>query len=125
MAFLFVRGTPFPYPNKDSGLQTIATLVTSGRNESGVFIGRKIGRDQSKVELQWSSMAAATWAQLLQIFDEHFVNPVTYYDMSKGTMITRNMYVSDRTAKPQKIDPNTGAWIIAKDCVLSLVDTGA
>lgn len=124
MAFLYVNGTAFPYPNKESGLQTQTTLVNGGRNASGVFVGQKIGRDQSKVELQWASMDAQTWAKLLQIFEANFVNTVTYYDMTKGTIISRKMYVSDRTASPRTINPDTGVWLTVKNCSLSLVDTG-
>jgi len=124
LAFLYVGGTAFPYPNKDSGLQTQATLVDGGRNTSGVFIGQKVGRDQSKFELEWASMDAQLWAKLLRIFKTDFVNPVTYYDMTEGTVITRRMYVSDRSALPKKINPDTGAWITAMACKLSLIDTG-
>lgn len=75
-AFITVAGIRFPYPNKESGLQTQATLVSDGKNAKGVFVGRKVGRDQSKVELEWSSMDAVLWASLLQLFKANFVNPV-------------------------------------------------
>ena len=123
-AFITVAGVRFPYPNKDSGLQTQTTLVDGGRNAAGVFIGQRIGRDQSKVELEWSSMDATLWAKLLQLFQINFVNTVEYYDMAKGAVIARKMYVSDRTAQPKTIDPITGVWLIVKNCKLSLVDTG-
>lgn len=123
-AFLTVRGRPFPWPNKDSGLQTQITMVSEGRNANGVFIGQRVGRDQAKVELTWYRMSATAWAELLQIFEIHFVNPVSYYDMAKGAIVTRNMYVSDRTAQPYKVDPETGMWLVAKNCKLSLIDTG-
>lgn len=123
-AFITVAGVRFPYPNKESGLQTQTTLVNGGRNAQGVFIGQRIGRDQSKVELQWYSMDAQTWASLLRLFQQSFVNPVEYYDMVKGQVIVRNMYVSDRTARPGRINPQTGIWITVKDCKLNLIDTG-
>lgn len=124
MAFITIGGVPAPYPNCDSGLQTQATMVDGDRNGSGVFIGQRVGRDQSKVELQWFVLDAATWASLLQVFEDSFVNPVEYYDMVKGEIVTRNMYVSDRTARPGKIDPDTGVWLTARDCKLNLIDTG-
>ena len=52
------------------------------------------------------------------------MNEVEYYDMAKGEVISRKMYVSDRTAQPFEIDPATGAWTKAKSCKLNLVDTG-
>ena len=123
-AFLTVAGKRFPWPNKESGLQTQITMVSEGRNAEGVFIGQKVGRDQSKVELEWYSMDAQKWAELLQIFNASFVNPVSYYDMMQGKIITRNMYVSDRSASAKRVDPATGAWLVAKNCKLSLIDTG-
>lgn len=123
-AFITVAGVRFPYPNKESGLQTQTTLVNGGLNSQGIFIGQRVGRDKSKIELQWYSMDAQTWASLLQLFHQNFVNPVEYYDMVKGQVIIRNMYVNDRTARPGRINPQTGEWITAKDCKLNLIDTG-
>ena len=90
----------------------------------GCLSVKKVGRDQSKVELEWYSMDAQKWADLLQIFNVSFVNPVSYYDMMQGKIITRNMYVSDRSASAKRVDPATGAWLVAKNCKLSLIDTG-
>lgn len=123
-AFITVAGVRFPYPDRESGLQTQSTLVNGGRNAQGVFIGQRIGRDQSKVELTWTILDAAVWAELLQLFEESFVNEVEYYDMTQGQVISRKMYVSDRTAQPFEIDPATGVWLRAKNCKLNLVDTG-
>ena len=123
-AFITVAGVRFPYPNRDSGLQTRSTLVSGSRNARGVFIGQRIGRDQVKVELQWFTMEAALWAKLLQLFDLNFVNTVEYYDMTEGEVISRRMYVNDRTAQPLEIDLQTGAWLTVKNCKLNLIDTG-
>lgn len=123
-AFITVAGVRFPYPNKESGLQTQSTNVSGGLNNEGVFIGQRVGRDKSKVELQWKTMDAQIWASMLQLFEENFVNPIEYYDMAKGKVIVRNMYVNDRTARPGRINPQTGEWITAKDCKLNLIDTG-
>jgi hypothetical protein len=124
-AFITVNGVQFPYPDYDSGLQTSATLVNSGRNANGVLVGQQIGRTQSKVELSWNVLDAAVWASMLQQFRSNFIASVTYYDMEQGGLITRRMYVSDRTAKPFTVDPKTGIWIKAKQCKLNLIDTGA
>jgi len=43
-------------------------------------------------------MEAALWAKLLQLFDLNFVNTVEYYDMTEGEVVSRRMYVNDRTA---------------------------
>ena len=122
--FITVNGSRYPYPDCESGMQTQTTLVNGGRNAQGVFIGQRIGRDQSKIELQWTIMEAQTWTSLLQQFERKFVSAVEYYDVAKGAVIVRNMYVSDRTTRPFRIDPATGIWLIAKDCKLNLIDTG-
>ena len=69
-------------------------------------------------------MEAQTWASLLQQFERKFVSAVEYYDMAKGAVIVRYMYVNHRTARPFRIDPATGIWLIARDCKLNLIDTG-
>lgn len=69
-------------------------------------------------------MDAQTWAALLRLFQANFVNTVEYYDMTEGKVVSRRMYVSDRTAQPKRIDPATGVWLEAKNCKLNLIDTG-
>lgn len=121
--FITVNGVPFPWPDYSSGLQTTTTLVNSGRNANGVLVGQQVGRTQSKVQLSWNILDAKVWASILQIFRTDFAVPVTYYDQEAGDLITRQMYVSDRTAQPQKVD-SSGRWITAKQCKLDLIDTG-
>ena len=122
--FITVNGSRYPYPDCESGLQTQSTNVSGGLNNEGIFIGQRVGRDKSKVELKWTIMEAQTWASLLQQFERKFVSAVEYYDMAKGAGIVRHMYVNDRTAGPFRIDPATGIWLIARDCKLNLIDTG-
>lgn len=123
-AFLYIGGYPVPWPDKDSGLQTVSTLVDGGRNAEGIFIGQRIGRNQSKVELTWYTLSAQTWSTILQIFKTKFIVSIEYYDMEVGDIITRKMYISDRSARPGQVDINTGKWITAKQCKLNLIDTG-
>ena len=122
-AFITVAGVNFPYPAYESGLQTQTTMVNGGRNAKGVFIGQRVGRDQSKVELVWPTMSAAQWSALLQLFKTSFVNSVTYFDAVEGKKITRRMYVNDRTQTPFVVDDdgNVTMW---RDCRLNLIDTG-
>ena len=113
-----------PYPDYESGLQTTTTLV-DGSNQYGVFIGQRIGRDQSKIELQWTRMDIAMWTAILQAFDASFVLPVQYYDMAKGAVVVRKMYVNDRTAQPDGFLADGMSWAGARNCKLNLIDTGA
>lgn len=122
-AFITVAGMALPWPDYSSGLQTISTLVDGGRNGDGVFVGQRIGRDQSKVELQWSCLDAATWAAVLQKFEVQFDNNVEYFDAVTAQKITRRMYVSDRSQRPLRVDAQ-GNVLVWTDCKLNLVDTG-
>ena len=121
--FLVVNGKQLPMIKVDSGKQTVATLVNDSRNALGVFIGQKIGRDQSKVEYVAPVLTADEWSEILQLFETSFVNNVTYFDMVSNQKITRKMYVNDRTATPLAIDDD-GNVIVWKDCTLNLIDTG-
>lgn len=120
---LTIGGVSIPNPNNDSLVQTVATLVNSGRNADGQFIGQKIGRDQTKIELEWSMLSTEEWAAILSIFEKNFVNEVTYFDMVKKRLHTRQFYVGDRSGRPFSPDMamNPRAWI---DCKANLIDTG-
>lgn len=122
-AFIMVAGVALPWPDYSSGTQLIATLVVSARAGGGEFIGQRVGRDQSKLELQWSCVDASTWSAVLQKFDANFVNDVEYFDAVSAQKITRRMYVSDRSQRPLKVDAQ-GNVLVWTDCKLSLVDTG-
>ena len=114
-----------PYPDYESGLQTTTTLVDGGRNQNGVFIGQRIGRDQSKIELQWTRMDIAMWTAILKAFDASLGLPVQDYDMAKGAVVGRKMYVNDRTAQPDGFLADGMSWAGARNCKLNLIDTGA
>lgn len=124
-----VNGVAWPWPDAYSvsgaaGTQTTATLVNSGRNANGVLVGEQIGRTQSKLTLSWNVLDAQVWASMLQQFSATFTASVAYYDMEQGKVITRQMYVGDRTALPLGVNPD-GSWIKAQQCKLDLIDTGA
>ena len=121
--FLIVNDKKLPMTKVDSGKQTVATMVSDGRNAMATFIGQKIGRDQAKVEYVAPFLTASEWGEILRIFDREFVNDVTFFDMVSGARITRKMYVNDRTATPYAIDDN-GNVTVWKDCSLNLIDTG-
>ena len=70
--FIYINEMAFPYPDKDSGLQTIATLVNSARTADGVMRGEKIGRDQSKIELTWNVLTPEVWSAMLAQFDNFY-----------------------------------------------------
>ena len=124
MGFIYINDTPFPYPSKDSGLQTVITMVNSARTADGVLRGEKIGRDQSKVELTWALLTPEQWSQMLQIFDKNFTFTIRYMDMVTNDWKTRTFYVGDRKAQPYQVDPITNRPMYYKNCVANVIDTG-
>lgn len=118
-----VNGLQLPIPSAGSFRATVTTAVDGARNANGVFIGQKVGRDQSKIEFKAPFLTAEEWSDILSVFDNNFVNGVTYFDMQKGSKITRQMYVGDRTADAYAIDDD-GNVTIWKDCAFNLIDTG-
>ena len=69
--FVYINEVEFPYPSNESGLQTTITTVDSARMADGVLRAKKIGRDQSKVELTWAALKPEVWSKRLKIFDEN------------------------------------------------------
>lgn len=122
--FIYINSTPFPYPSKDSGLQTVVTLVDSARTADGVMKGEKIGRDQGKLELEWSVLTPEQWSSMLKIFDKSFTFSIKYFDMVKNDWNTRIFYVGDRSAKPFLVDKKTGRPKYWVNCRANVIDTG-
>lgn len=122
--FVYINDEEFPYPSYESGLQTTITTVDSARMADGVLRAKKIGRDQSKVELTWAALTAEQWSKMLKIFKDNFYFNIRYFDMVENDWITRRFYVGDRSAQPFMVDKKTGRpryWI---NCQANVIDTG-
>lgn len=122
--FVYINDVEFPYPSHESGLQTTITTVDSARMADGVLRAKKIGRDQSKVELTWSALTPEVWSRMLKIFNDNFYFNIRYFDMVENDWITRRFYVGDRSAQPFMVDKRTGKpryWI---NCQANVIDTG-
>lgn len=122
--FVYINDVEFPYPSYESGLQTTITTVDSARMADGVLRAKKIGRDQSKVELTWAALKAEQWSKMLKIFKDNFYFNIRYFDMVENDWITRRFYVGDRSAQPFMVDKRTGIpryWI---NCQANVIDTG-
>lgn len=95
-----VAGTPIPAPSVYNA--TCSTVVDSGRNVNGEYIGAVIREDVAKVEMTWKFISAEDWAAVLQLFlskyGGSFINDVTFFNQTINDWETREMYVSDRTA---------------------------
>ena len=120
-ALVTVGTYAFPEPSSYSSLTS--TLVDSSRNVSGIMVGSVIRDDISKIEISWKYLTVEQWSAIQMCFygKDKFVNDVTFFDQTTGTMKTKSMYVSDRSAGLWRRDPVTGAVLGWKDCSLSLI----
>lgn len=121
--FIYIDGTPFPYPDAASGLQSVYTIVNSSRTADGVMRGERIGRDMHKVELTWNMLSPEEWSKMLKIFQK-FTFKVKYMDMVENDWVTRKFYVGDRSAQPVMVDPATGRPKYYIDCKANIIDIG-
>ncbi len=123
-ALVTIGGFDLPEPSTYSG--TTATLIDSGRNVEGVLIGSVVREDVAKVEMTWAYLTVQQWATINKKFKSSsggkFINTVTFFDQTEGDWVTRQMYVSDRTAGMWRRDPNTGEILGWTNCRISLIE---
>lgn len=115
-----------PMSAPDTTKQITTTVVNAGRNAEAEVIGEQIGRTQSKIDTyKVPYLYAHEWAKILQMFKDKIVRTVRYFDQEANEFITRDMYVSDRSATvfAYKQD-GSGRVEIWKDCELHLIDMG-
>lgn len=120
-ALVSVGGYDFPEPSAYSA--NTSTLVDSGRNVEGTFIGSVIRDDISKIEISWKYLTVEQWARILKCFTgkDNFTNLVDFFDQSVGGWVQKAMYVNDRKAGMWRRNPETGDVIGWTDCSLSLI----
>lgn len=119
-ALVTVNGKALPEPSTYDA--TTATIVDSGRNVAGEVIGAVIRSDVAKIELSWRYLTAQQWADVIGPFTTNFMCPVRFFNQSTAAYVTRNMYISDRTASMFRRHPVTGAVMGFTNCSLSLVE---
>lgn len=115
-----------PMGAPDTTKQITTTVVNAGRNVDAEVIGEQIGRTQSKIDTyKIPFLYAHEWSKILNIFKDQIVRTVRYFDQEANAFITRDMYVSDRSATvfAYKQD-GSGRVEIWKDCELHLIDMG-
>lgn len=99
-ALVNIAGHDLPDPSAYSG--TTSTVVDSGRNVEGYWVGSVIRDDIAKVEMSWNFITVQDWARILSLFSSarggNFVNTVTFFCQDSGDWETRQMYVNDRKA---------------------------
>lgn len=118
----------YELPEPSSYSAYTSTLVDSGRNVEGTYIGSVIRDSLAKVDISWNYLTAAQWATINQLFlkDENgnsrFVNKVRYFDQTVGDFVVKEMYVSDRTSGLWRRNPDTKAIMGFLDCKFSLIE---
>lgn len=123
MALISIESQELKTPSSYTALSS--DIVDSGRNIDGSVVSDVIRYDVAKVELGWKYLTVSEWSNILKLFNPQyggaFINTVTYFDQVSGTMQTRRLYVSDRTAGLINLDKdgNPRGWSDAK---LSLVE---
>ena len=99
-ALVSIAGHDIPDPSVYNA--TTSTIVDNGRNAEGKLVGAVIRDSMAKIECSWKYLPAATWAEILSLFNVSlggsFTNPVTFFNQDTNDWETRDMYVSDKTA---------------------------
>lgn len=99
-AMVTIAGYDIPDPSTYAA--TTSTVVDSGRNVEGYWVGSVIRDDIAKIEMSWNFITVQDWANILSLFSRarggDFVNSVTFFCQDTGMWETRQMYVNDRKA---------------------------
>lgn len=119
-----IGGKKIPFPAYGTS-QGLYTTLKSARNAKNVLTGQKVGRDQYKIDnVVFPVLSASDWAWLLSLGDDYYVT-VRFFAMDKNCFATTRMYVGDRTAEVLRLDENTGAVLLWKNCQMNLIDVGS
>lgn len=119
-------GVVLPAPALGSGKVTISTIVDSGRNAEGNFLGSVVGDDKLKVECKFPALSPDEMQRLLRIFDRRqggaFVNRFRVFDPRVNDYVYMDMYVGDRSGTPYTLDANTGKPRFWRDVQANLIE---
>ena len=102
------KGMKLPCPLVGSGGVTISSLVDSGRNANGNFLGTIIGDDKLKYEISFASLTQHEFMQFLAIFDRKqgggYVQPFIVFDPRINDFVKMDMYIGDRSGRPLMLE---------------------
>lgn len=112
-----------PFAAYESGKQTISTMVDQARTADGIVRGSVIAK-ANKIELKWAVLSPEVWSEICTFFNKHFYFNATYYDMQKNTLLTKKMYVGDRSAMPFIVDSETGKPLYYLECQANIIGVG-
>lgn len=95
-------GTDFVVPIPSTYVGNTATIVDSARNVEGKMIGTVVRNNVAKITMTWAYISAEDWANLLMQFSPahggNFTRNVAFFDQATNSVVTREMYVSDRSS---------------------------
>lgn len=119
-------GIALPTPALGSGTVTISTIVDSGRNTNGTFLGSVVGDDKLKVECKFAALSPEQMQNLLKIFDRKqggsFVNTFRVFDPRVNGFVYLDMYVGDRSGSPYMVNSETMRPRFWKDVQANLIE---
>lgn len=115
-----INGMTLPIPSKYN--VTTSTIVDSGRNVAGYVVGNVVRQNVVKVELYWRYLDYMQWKMILTRINGSFFMNVSFFNQDTGSVETRTMYCSDRTAAAFRYDLETNKITGWTDCSLSLVE---
>ena len=121
-ALVTIEGYELPEPASYSA--NTVTVVDSDTNAEGKYFGAVIRDNVGTVDLSWNYLTIGQWATINKLFKTSdggsYVNTVAFFDQSSGDFVTREMYVSDRSAGMWRRDSETGNILGWTNCKLTL-----
>lgn len=116
---------------KEGASYVITTIVNAGRNARAEVIGEQIGRTQNKIDgMTFPFLYAHEWHKLCKIFKSKIDVSVRFYDVESDSIITRDLYVNDRTAEIHALRQELAAGEdiyrteVFANCAFNLIDMG-
>ena len=98
---------------------TTSTMVDKGTSVSGKVLGSVVRHDVVQIALSWNYLSAENWASLVGMFQTNYELPVHFFNQTRNTWDTRNMYISDRSAGMYRQIGREIGW---SGCSLSLTE---
>lgn len=119
---IIINGYAVPAPDFGFSIDE-STYGDFGRNANNAVTGQVIGRNLWKINnLQWSDLTPEEWKALKTALKPFFV--MVTFTTDENEQITIEMYPSDRSSQPMKVDAKTNKYGHFKTCKFNLIDCG-
>ena len=100
-------------------------IVNAARNVNGAVVGQMVGRSVDKQNMTWSVLQREQWWKMnrwLETNGMYFY--CKYFAHNVGKWLIRRFYVGDVSCDPFKINADTGAPDVYRNCTLNVIDMG-